>query len=260
MKAVIPAASIMPKKVVAVIQARMESVRLPGKMLVPLGGRPVIEHVITAVKAGTLVDDVVLATTLLESDDELERVGRSMGVRVYRGSVDDVLGRFVGALDGDSADVVIRQTADNPLTDPNVIDCVVGTFFNSSCDYVSNNIERTWPRGHDTEVFSREALNRCHQEADLDEYREHVTLYMRTHQSNFSQRNVYALPQETWPELRLTIDTVEDKALLERVFDALYVPGKILRVGAVIDWLRDHPEVVKLNQMVQQKATLGKVF
>lgn len=229
-------------------------------MLIPLAGKPVIEHVITSVKAASLIDDVVLATTVLEADDELERIGRAADVRVYRGSEEDVLARFVGALDGDSADVVIRHTGDDPLLDPNVIDCVVGNFLKRDCDYVSNILERSWPRGLDTEVFSKEVLNRADQEADLPEYREHVTLYIRTHETIFRSQNVCALPQETWPDLRLCIDTAEDKALLERIFNTMYFPGKILRVGTVIGWLKEHPDVAELNRMVQQKTTLNKEF
>ncbi len=247
-------------RTVAVIQARCRSERLYGKVLIPLAGKPVIEHVVSAVRSASLIDDVILATSLQPDDAPLAAIGMKLGLRVFRGSDEDVLARFVGALEGDTADTVVRYTADDPLLDPAVIDMVVGNYLKGGCDYASNMIERSWPRGLDTEVLSRGALMRAHCEGTLPEDREHVTFYLRRHPELFRLRNVKALPQETWPDLRLCIDTVEDQMLLEKVFDALYVPGRILRVGTVIDWLKEHPEVAALNAGVCQKATLGRVY
>jgi spore coat polysaccharide biosynthesis protein SpsF len=247
-------------RVVALIQARCGSERLRDKVLVQLGGRPVIEHVVRAVRAASLVDDVVLATTVSPVDDRLAELARGLGVRTFRGSEADVLGRFVGALEGDPADVVIRHTGDDPLLDPAVIDTVVGHYLEGGCDYASNMIERSWPRGLDTEVLGREALERANREGRRPEDREHVTIYVRTHPELFRLRNVTALPQETWPDLRLCIDTAEDRALLEAVFEALYRPDQLLRVGRVVSWLHEHPEVAALNAAVAQKPVFGKVF
>jgi len=210
--------------------------------------------------SASLIDEVVLATTTSAADDPLAAIGQSMGVRIYRGIEEDVLARFVGALAGDQADVVVRHVGDAPLVDPGVINSVVGHFLKGDCDYASNMIERSWPRGSESEVLSREALYRSHQEGTRPEDREHVTIYARTHADRFRLRNVKALPQETWPELRLTLDMREDLALFEKVFDELYVPGHLLRIGAVIDWLRQHPEVVALNAHLKQKTVFGKDF
>jgi spore coat polysaccharide biosynthesis protein SpsF len=247
-------------RVVALVQARNGSKRLPEKVLAPLGGRPVIAHVITAVSAAATVDEVVLATTDGPEDDALEQLGGQLGVRVFRGSSSDVLGRFVAAIEGDSADVVVRQTGDNPLLDPAIVDAGVAEFLKGGCDYVSNSEARSWPRGMDTEVLSRAALERSHVEGLRPEDREHVTVYVRTHPELFAIRQIRALAQETWPDLRLTLDTPDDLALLEKVFDALYEPGRILRAGVVIDWLREHPAVARLNEDVEQKAVLGRSF
>jgi len=248
------------KRVVAIVQARCASERLPNKVLTPLAGLTVVEHVLRAVSAARLVDDVILATSDQRSNDGLARLVSDLGYRVFRGSENDVLGRFVGALTDDQADVVIRHTADDPLLDPAVIDLVIGTFLKGGCDYASNILERSWPRGLDTEVFARSALERSHSEASDAEYREHVTLYMRRHGDRFSLRNVQALAQDTWPELRLCIDTQEDKALLESVFAALYHPGHILRVGEVLQWLHAHPQVAMLNANVKQRQVFGKEY
>ena len=247
-------------RIVAIVQARCSSGRLPRKVLLPLAGQPVIKHVLNAVMKASLIDEVILATTICSADDELASIGRAVGVRVFRGSEDDVLDRFVSALSETQADVVVRNTADDPLLDTTVIDTVIGSFLRGGCDYASNMIERSWPRGLDTEVMSRESLERSHREGTRPEDREHVTIYMRTHPDKFRLRNVTAPPQETWPDLRLCIDTPEDQALLEQVFDALYLPGRIIRVGAVIDWLKKHSEVARLNACIAQRETLGRVF
>lgn len=250
----------MSRRIVAVVQARCESERLRDKVLARLAGKTVIEHVLAAIRASALIDDVILATTGSTKDDRLAELGARARVRVFRGSELDVLGRFVAALVGDPADVVVRHTGDDPLLDPFVIDTVVGSFLKGDCDYASNIIERTWPRGLDTEVFSRAGLDKSNVEGSRPEDREHVTIFIRTHPEAFVLRNVRALPQETWPDLRLCIDTVEDRALLEAVFDQMYEPGKILRVGTVVEWLRRNPEICKLNSSVAQKPTLGKIF
>jgi spore coat polysaccharide biosynthesis protein SpsF len=229
-------------------------------VLVPLGGTPVIEHVLSAIRAASLVDDIILATTVSPADDTLIGIAARLGIRTFRGSETDVLGRFIEALKDDPAEIVVRHTADDPLLDPAVIDTVLGHYLRGGCDYASNMIDRSWPRGLDTEVLSREALTKSHRQAHHPEHYEHVTIYVRTHPELFRLRNVRALAQETWPDLRLCIDTVEDQALLEKVFEALYVPGKILRVGTIIDWLKQHPEVAALNAGVSQKPTFGRVF
>jgi spore coat polysaccharide biosynthesis protein SpsF len=229
-------------------------------VLTPLGGRPVIEHVVTAASAATTVDEVIVAMPDSAADDRLADVLRAIGVRVFRGSEDDVLGRFVGAVAGDPADAVVRLTGDNPLLDPAVIDAVVAGWLKGDCDYSSNMVERSWPRGLDAEVLSRAALERSDAEGLLPEHREHVTTYVRMHPDLFRLRHVRALPQETWPDLRLSLDTEVDREMLERVFDALYVPGRILRIGPVVDWLREHLEVAQMNAGVEQKPVLGRNF
>lgn len=250
----------MTLRIVSVVQARSLSERLRGKVLAPLGGLPVIGHVLSAVRAASLIDDVILATTTNPADDELAAVGQDLGVRVFRGEEHDVLDRFVRALERDSADVVVRHGADSPLTDPDIINKVVGHYLKGGCDYASNVVERSWPRGAECEVFSRDALERSHREGQRPEDREHVTIYIRTHPEQFRLLNVKATAAETWPELRLTLDTPDDLRLLDAVFHALYVPDRQLRIGPVIDWLRAHPEVVALNAHVEQKRVLGRVF
>jgi spore coat polysaccharide biosynthesis protein SpsF len=247
-------------RIVAVVQARCGSERLRDKVMARLGDRTVVEHCVAAIRAASLVDEVIVATTTSQVDDKLVALLDSVGTPSFRGSEDDVLGRFVCALESDSADVVLRHTADDPLLDPGVIDAVVGHFLKTGCDYASNMLHRSWPRGLDTEVMARETLERSAREGKRPEDREHVTIYPRTHPHLFRLHNVFALPQETWPELRLCVDTLEDARMLQCVFDALYEPGEILRIGAVVEYLRMHPEVAAMNAEVKQRVTLGRVF
>ncbi len=249
-------------RVVALVQARCTSERLPGKVMTSLAGRPVVEHVLRAARATAEVDEVVLATTINAEDDALVAFAeRELGVRTFRGSENDVLGRFVGALEGDDADVVVRLTADNPLQDPAVTGAVVRRFAQGDCDYASNNGVRSWPRGLDCEVLSRELLEHCARDAQRPEDREHVTFHVRTHPERYTLANVLAPPAETWPRLRLSLDTAADLALLRRVFDALHEPAAgPLPIATVIAWLRRHPEVVALNAGVEQKPTLGRIL
>jgi spore coat polysaccharide biosynthesis protein SpsF len=135
---------------------------------------------------------------------------------------------------------------------------VIGEFLKGDCDYVSNMVERSFPRGMETEVFSREALETSYRDSVRQEDREHVTIYIRSNSQLFRIRNVSALPQDTWPDLRLTLDTEDDYALLSAVFDALYRPNEVLRSGAVIAWLRQHPNVSRINAHIKQKPVFNK--
>lgn len=248
------------ERVVCVVQARCTSERLPGKVMLPLAERPIVEHVLNAALAAQRVDEVVLATTTNVADDELASHGRRLGVRVFRGSENDVLGRFVGAVQGLEADVVVRNTADDPLLDPTVIDMVVADFLAGGCDYSSNILERSWPRGMDTEVFSRGTLDRAEREGLRAEDREHVTIFVRTHPERFRLRNVAAPTSETWPDLRLCIDTVADYEMLRAIFEELATDGQAPPVREVVAWLRNRPDVVAINASVQQRTVLGRQF
>jgi spore coat polysaccharide biosynthesis protein SpsF len=238
----------------------MSSERLPGKVLVELDGAPVIEHVVRAIRASHLVDDLVVATSTDSADDVLADTVVGLGVRVHRGPLGDVLTRFTGVLAEDDADVVVRHTADDPLLDPDVIDVVVASFIGSDDTYVSNIIDRSWPRGLDTEVMSRDALMRCDELATDQRYREHVTLFARTHPEMFPQHNVAAPPDQHWPELRLCLDTEEDLVMLTEVFAALHRPGRPLEIGAVIDFLRARPDVASMNAHIQQRSVFGREY
>ncbi|QUC01424.1 glycosyltransferase family protein [Cellulosimicrobium cellulans] len=239
-----------PLKVVAVIQARTGSSRLPGKVLRPLGGRPVLAWMIRAASAARGVDEVVVATSTAPGDDAVAELASSWGVRVVRGSEEDVLSRFVLALDATSADAVVRLTADCPLVDPVLVSQVVALWrADPGLEYVATTLQRTLPRGLDVELASRDALRAADAEA-RDHHRVHVTSYLYAADRAFRRLGIVVAPPAN--DLRVTLDTAEDAAVIETVVDRLGDAPP--RWQDVVDLLRASPDVVATNAAVQQKA------
>lgn len=207
---------------VAILQARMSSSRLPGKVLKPLAGRPMVERQIERLRRSATLDRLVVATSDDPSDDVLADFLCEIGIETFRGSLHDVLGRYVGAIQalGVSGQVV-RLTADCPLADPGVIDDCVRMQAELAVDYCSNGRRRTYPRGLDVEVFDAQRLLLAGREATDPYDREHVTPFLyRYPERGFSQGELVQDRDES--PLRWTVDTPEDFAFVERVYAALY--------------------------------------
>jgi spore coat polysaccharide biosynthesis protein SpsF len=241
--------------VVAIVQARLGSSRLPGKVLLPLCGVPVLEHVVQRLRTVSLVDRVVVATSRLASDDELaDFASRLPGVGVSRGSESDVLDRYLQAAREFEAQTVIRITSDCPLLSPAITAKTVEAFLERApnIDYVSNSLERTYPRGFDTEVFSLETLQRAHAAATDPAEREHVTLHVYRRPSEFRLHGVVERERPD-PSLRLTIDTPEDYEMLSRIAATLYPEDPLFDWEKIRVFLAEHPEVREINAMIEQK-------
>lgn len=235
---------------VCIIQARMGSERLPGKVLLPILDQPMLQWVVMRVKRARLIDGVVVATTDLSSDDTIADLCQHHGWRCFRGSETDVLDRYYGASAG--ADHVVRVTSDCPVIDPAVIDYVVAAYRAAvpSAHYASNTLMRTYPRGLDVEVFSRDALVEAWQ-ADTDPgWREHVTPFFYRHPERFHLLDV-TNPVDYSP-YRLTVDTPEDLSLIRRVYDA-FGHGEF-HWRDLIALLQAHPDWLDLNRDVTQKS------
>ena len=239
--------------VVAIVQARMGSTRLPGKALADLGGRPILEHVVRRVRRAATVDEVIVATTDRPADDAIESLCARLKVRCYRGDEEDVLRRFLGAIEGTRADVVVRVTADCPLLDPAVIDRVVRARARAKADYASNGLERSWPRGFDVEAVRVEALAVADRLARQPHEREHVTPAIYEHPDRFRVMNVLAPPGARAPELRVCVDTAEDLEVVRRIMAESEDPDG-LRDEEVVAFLQSHPDVRSINAHVRQKA------
>ena len=237
--------------IVSIIQARMGSTRLPGKVLKTLAGRPMISHVVQRVARTPAIDKIVLATTTLDRDQPLVDWARSEGsVSVTRGPEDDVLERYVQAARAHAAECVVRITADCPLIDPEVIQACV-ELLDDGAVFASTGQQRTFPYGLDVEVMRVEALEAAASEATAPADREHVTPFIWSQPERFAQR-VLVAPQNL-AEHRWTVDTPEDFELVRRICAALLKDQPHFGYQDVISLLQEHPEWMALNRHVVQK-------
>jgi spore coat polysaccharide biosynthesis protein SpsF len=241
-------------RVVGVIQARAGSTRLPGKVLRPLLGRPVLEWVVRAARAVESLDEVVVATTTEPGDDAVADLASSLGVRVVRGSTDDVLSRFLLAVEGGEAQAVARFTSDCPLMDPAVVSTVVAAWRDQGdCDHASTVMPRCLPRGLDAEVASVAALDRLDRElvdTALAHHRTHVTSFLYSNPHSFRVLGVAYHPDAS--DLRVTLDTEEDLELISALAERLGDRPPSHR--DVVAHLRGDADLVAINAHVQQKA------
>lgn len=237
-------------RVTGVIQARMASTRLPGKVLKELAGRTVLGWVIRAAQSSEALDEVVVATTSSRSDDPVVAEAARCGAAVHRGSVDDVLGRFVGVVREHPSDAVVRLTADCPLLDPSVIRAVarVGRVL-EGIDYISTALPRTLPRGLDVELVTTAALVRADREADQPHHRTHVTSYLYSTPGAAQLLGLTFQPDRS--RHRLTLDTGDDWNVIRQI--AAHFGDRPASLDAVVAWLDENPEVAALNAAVQQK-------
>jgi spore coat polysaccharide biosynthesis protein SpsF (cytidylyltransferase family) len=226
--------------VVAIVQARMGSTRLPGKSLAPIAGRPMLWHVLMRARAARSVDRVVLATTTEDRDTPLSELAAAMAVPVFRGSEDDVLDRYHGAAGAHGAAVIVRLTADNPLQDPGVVDETVALFGRAGVSYASNVHPRTYPKGLDVEVIGRTALDEAWREATEPFDREHVTPYLWKQPARYPQANLAAgQDRSSW---RWTVDEPEDLDFVRTVYDRLWHEERgVFDAQAVIALLDSEP-------------------
>jgi spore coat polysaccharide biosynthesis protein SpsF len=231
-------------KMVAIIQARMASTRLPGKIMADLAGKPLLDHVVRRAQQARTLDLVAVATSDQPTDDVVARFCQEAGIPCFRGSEDDVLDRYYQAAKHFQAHVIVRLTADCPLLDPAVIDKVVQAFHAGDYDYVSNTLEPTYPDGLDTEVFRGSALEWAWREARLKSEREHVTPYIWKQPALFRLANVKH--DQNLFGLRWTVDEPEDLEFVRRVYHYL---GSTPSFGMaeIIALLREHPEISDVN-------------
>ncbi|NQU24678.1 MAG: glycosyltransferase family protein [Candidatus Nealsonbacteria bacterium] len=241
--------------VTAMIQARMASTRLPGKVLADIAGRSMLARVCDRVRQAETVDRIVVATGDGPSDAPVVECCRQMAVACFRGSEADVLDRFDRAAKEFRSEVVVRITADCPLIDPAVVDEVVRAFLReregpTGCDYASNTLRRTWPRGLDTEVMTADALADANRLATEPHERTHVTPYIYQHPERF--RLLPVTGREDYSDRRWTVDEPEDLDLIRAVYERLggqTAPGwkDVRRV------LADEPALARLNRHVRHK-------
>lgn len=240
-------------RVVAIIQARYQSTRLPGKVLTKVGDETVLARVARRVQQAELVDQVGVATTVKPADEAIVSECEHIGVPVFRGSEDDVLDRYYQAAQAFEADAVVRITADCPLIDPQVCDQVIRAFTDVMPEYASNVVvgRRTFPRGLDTEVMSLAGLARVWREASDDVNRTHVTLYIRKHPEHFHIVSVEG--EEDHSEHRWTVDMPDDMDFVQGVYRAFDYSNSF-GWRDVLALLERSPALATLNHNVRQKS------
>lgn len=229
-------------KRVIIVQARITSTRLPGKVMMNLAGRPMLSQQLRRLKQCRRADDIIIATTINSSDNPIVELANTEAVRWFRGDEHDVLSRYIGAAAESSADIVVRVTADCPLIDPEQIDRVIEEIETNSfcCDYAANIIERTFPQGLDTEALFRDALERTFRLAQSKAAREHVTWFIYAERPElFMLHSV--VDAEDNSDLRWTVDTAEDFDLVRRVYEETGIgEGQVLTYKQLLLFVRTH--------------------
>jgi spore coat polysaccharide biosynthesis protein SpsF len=232
--------------ILAILQARMSSTRLPGKVLADVAGAPMIARQIERLRRCRRLDQILTATSDQPGDDVLAEAMDAIGVAVHRGPLDDVLGRFTGALVAWQPDHVVRLTADCPLADPEVIDAVIALHLERGTDYAANTpAHRTYPKGLDVEVMRASCLLRAAAEA-VDPYeREHVTPYLYRHPERFAQ--VFLSQDADEGEVRWTVDRPDDLAFVRAVYDGLYPLKPDFTSADVRTFMAGRPDLARLG-------------
>lgn len=233
-------------KIVAIIQARMGSTRLPGKVMKEIAGRPMLRHIIDRVKRAELISGIVVATTTAKIDQPIVKLADDSRSGSYAGSEADVLDRYYQAAREFAVDVIVRITADCPLVDPRVLDMVIRRYLEGGCDYVTNTLKLTYPDGLDVEVFSCAALERAWKEARLASEREHVTPYIRNNPEKFRLANVERT--EDLSHIRWSVDENQDLEFVRQVYEHLYQEGHVFYMEDVLKLLEKYPALKQINQ------------
>ena len=246
-------------KTAAIIQARMGSTRLPGKVLMDIAGKSMLMRTVEHAQRAETLFDTIVATSDLDQDNAIVEECVRHNVPVFRGSETDVLDRYLKAAKHFSVDPIVRITSDCPLIEPTVIDRVVKKFFEEKAEFASNFFERTDPRGFDTEVMSYKMLTCVAEKAEHPDHREHPTLFVHVHRDQF--HTISSLGSSNDSMYRLTVDTAEDLALIRSIYDRLGIHGDF-GWKEIKMLLLEEPDLLVLNQSIRHKVvpgmTLGK--
>ena len=242
-------------KVVCLVQARVGSTRLPGKILKEICGKTILHHEIDRLKKCKEIDEIVIATTDKEDDDKIVNEAKKLSVKYFRGSENDVLSRFYYSAKENNADIIVRVTSDCPCIDFEILDKMLIYFKEKykekQVDYLSNTIKRTYPRGYDIEIFTFSALEKSYINAKKEYEREHVTPYIYDKTNNFLKLSFEN--KEDYSEYRVTLDTIEDFIVIKNIFENLYYKNPYFKLNDVVQYLNDNLHIVDINKHIEQK-------
>lgn len=240
-------------KVVCIIQARMGSSRLPGKVMKKICGKSVLQHDIERIRLVENIDDIVIATTNKSIDNEIVEEAKRLNVKYFRGEEQDVLSRYYNSAKENNADIIVRITSDCPLIDFNVTkDTINLLLYNmDKYDYVSNTLERSFPRGLDTEVFKWSVLEEINYKAINKNDREHVTKYI------YENPHIYRLGSYTnkidLSKYRWTLDTEEDFKLISIIYEELYYKNENFKISDILNLMESKTTLFEINKNITQK-------
>lgn len=242
-------------KVVCLVQARVGSTRLPGKILKEICGKTILHHEIDRLKKCKEIDEIVIATTDKEDDDKIVNEAKKLSVKYFRGSENDVLSRFYYSAKENNADIIVRVTSDCPCIDFEILDKMLIYFKDKykekQVDYLSNTIKRTYPRGYDIEIFTFSALEKSYINAEKEYEREHVTPYIYDKTNNFLK--LYFENKEDYSNYRVTLDTIEDFIVIKNIFENLYYKNPYFKLNDVVQYLNNNLHIVDINKHIEQK-------
>jgi len=243
-------------KVSAIIQARVGSTRLPGKVLMKVMDKTILEYVVERVKKAKTLDDTIVATSVEKADLPIVNLVSKLGINVYCGSENDVLDRFYQAARLFKIEHIVRITADCPLIDPQIIDNVVNHYFESGADYCSNALDETFPDGEDVEVFSFSALSYAWKNTNLMSEREHVTPYIKKHLDKFKLenfKNKINLSNKRW-----TFDEEVDFKFIKTILESLYPTNPDFQMENILKFLQCNPDLENLNRGIARNEGYAK--
>jgi len=236
--------------ILAILQARMSSSRLPGKVLKPILGKPMLQLHIERVQSAKFIDKLVIATSTSADDNAIEQLCKELNVECYRGSLDDVLDRFAQAAAQYQPDYVLRLTGDCPLFDPSLCDEFIHYALTQNYDYCTNSEPATFPDGLDMEIMTYQALLEAAENAKLSSEREHVTPYIQKHAERFKVGSFKNDIDQS--ALRWTVDEPEDFVLVTEIYNALYPTNQNFTWIDVLHYVNDHPELSTLNRGIDR--------
>lgn len=240
-------------RIVATIEARMTSSRLPGKVLKEWNGRPMLELMIERLRHIRSLDHIVIATTVNPDDDPVVALAERLGIGHFRGSEDNVMERVLHAAQAHHADIIFETTGDCPLIDPAICEQVIADYFDNGVDYAGIGLERSYPLGMDVQVFSTTTLADAYSRTDDPVDHEHVSLFIYRHPELYKLHNRKAPDEYFDPTLRLTLDTIEDYRVIAAIYDALYGEGRVFPLSEILSFLKDHPEVRAISENIQHR-------
>ena len=243
-------------KIGAIVQARVSSKRLPGKVLkeLPYGsGITVLEQIIRRLKRAKKIDEIIVATSTKKCDDEIGRIAVKEKVKCSRGSQENVLSRYYLAARENKLDVVLRITGDCPCIDPEIVDLTVKRHIQTKADYTSNSLKRTYPVGLDVEIINFDVLGTAYKKSTLYYEKEHVTPYIYNHPDIFKITKVEAPKKIYAPDIRVTLDTEEDYFLLCVLFDYIYLKKPYFNAYDIVKFFKEKPWLEIINKKTAQK-------